>query len=72
MSAAPGPRKPRVAEASGVTALMLLFFGWEAASGGSPGWVRIGCGLLALWAAVELARFAVWRRRTRARGPARN
>ncbi|WP_017241198.1 hypothetical protein [Streptomyces sp. SS] len=59
-------RKPGAAEAPGVTALMLLFFGWEAASGGTPGWLRIVFALLTLLMAVELARFAVWRRRTRA------
>ncbi|MFB6839843.1 hypothetical protein [Streptomyces sp. NPDC056361] len=49
-----------------MTALMALFFGWEAASGGTPGWLRVVFALLALGAATELARFAVWRSRTRA------
>ncbi|MFI1976605.1 MULTISPECIES: hypothetical protein [Streptomyces] len=49
-----------------MTALMLLFFGWEAASRGTPGWLRIDFALLTLLMAVEPARFAVWRRRTRA------
>ncbi|MFJ5832202.1 hypothetical protein [Streptomyces sp. NPDC093089] len=59
-------RKPSFAEAPGVMALMVLFFGWEAASGGTPGWLRVVFVLLVLGAAVELVRFAVWRSRTRA------
>ncbi|MFF8379869.1 hypothetical protein ACF07V_27490 [Streptomyces sp. NPDC015661] len=63
MSRAPGRRRPGAADAPGVTALLLLFSGWEAASGGSPAWLRIGAALIAMASAVSLVRFAVWRAR---------
>ncbi|MFE2012823.1 hypothetical protein [Streptomyces sp. NPDC059491] len=68
MSGARG-RRPRCAEAPGTTALMTLFFGWEAASGGTPWWARTVFALVALGCAADLLRFAV--RRARARGSVR-
>ncbi|WP_177181729.1 hypothetical protein [Streptomyces sp. TLI_105] len=50
-----------------MTALAVVFFGWEAAGSSAPDWLRIVFALCALVGLVDLVRWAVWRVRTRAR-----
>ncbi|WP_369144626.1 hypothetical protein [Streptomyces sp. R44] len=61
------PRKPSAANAPGVTALLFVFFTWEAASSSVSVWLRIVLALCAVPAFVDLVRIGVWRARTRAR-----
>ncbi|MER5311874.1 hypothetical protein ABT034_29240 [Streptomyces sp. NPDC002773] len=61
-----GPRSGRKGDVGG-TALLTLFLVWEAASGGSPEWLRVVFALFALVGVVRLARCAAMRVRPRAR-----
>ncbi|MEU4100311.1 hypothetical protein [Streptomyces tanashiensis] len=58
-------RKSSSDDAPGLTAMMVAVFGWETVSDGNPVWMRIVAALFALLGVVELARFAVRRRRAR-------
>ncbi|MFF9345737.1 hypothetical protein [Streptomyces sp. NPDC014734] len=45
--------------------LHILFFGWTAASGGSPTWARVLAAALVMERVAALARYLVRRRRAR-------
>ncbi|MGW8765356.1 hypothetical protein ACWGN5_22925 [Streptomyces sp. NPDC055815] len=61
------PRRPKGVDAPGMTALVFVFFTWEAASSSVSVWLRIVLALCAVPALVDLVKFGVWRARTRSR-----